>query len=105
MGGGIAEGKNYTFYDKNYDNDNTEIMTKLSLYDDDYDDDYDIDYDNDYNDYDIYYNNVYDNDCDNNCDNDRDNAKIIYDDFLPTPRRSSHVKSHKTHIQSSRYTP
>ena len=28
---------------------------------------------------------------------------IIYHDFLPTPRR--HVKSGKTHIQSSRYTP
>ena len=29
----------------------------------------------------------------------------IYHDFLPTPRRSSHVKSGKTHTQSSRYTP
>ena len=30
---------------------------------------------------------------------------IIYHDFLPTPRRVSHVKSDKTHTQSSRYTP
>ena len=30
---------------------------------------------------------------------------IIYHDFLPTPRRGSHVKSDKTHTQSSRYTP
>ena len=30
---------------------------------------------------------------------------IIYHDFLPTPRRGSHVKSSKTHTQSSRYTP
>ena len=30
---------------------------------------------------------------------------IIYNDFLPTPRRGSHVKSGKTHTQSSRYTP
>ena len=32
---------------------------------------------------------------------------IIYHDhdFLPTPRRGSHVKSGKTHAQSSRYTP
>ena len=30
---------------------------------------------------------------------------IIYHDFLTTPRRSSHVKSGKTHTQSSRYTP
>ena len=29
---------------------------------------------------------------------------IIYHDFLPTPRRVSHVKSGKTHTQSSRYT-
>ena len=29
----------------------------------------------------------------------------IYHDFLPTPRRGSHVKSGKTHTQSSRYTP
>ena len=29
---------------------------------------------------------------------------IIYYDFLPTPRRGSHVKSDKTHTQSSRYT-
>ena len=29
---------------------------------------------------------------------------IIYHDFLPTPRRGSHVKSGKTHTQSSRYT-
>ena len=29
---------------------------------------------------------------------------IIYHDFLPTPRRGSHVKSDKTHTQSSRYT-
>ena len=27
---------------------------------------------------------------------------IIYHDFLPTPRRGSHVKSGKTHTQSSR---
>ena len=26
---------------------------------------------------------------------------IIYHDFLPTPRRGSHVKSDKTHTQSS----
>ena len=31
--------------------------------------------------------------------------KLIYHDFLPTPRRGSHVKSGKTHTQSSRYTP
>ena len=30
---------------------------------------------------------------------------IIYHDILPTPRRGSHVKSDKTHTQSSRYTP
>ena len=30
---------------------------------------------------------------------------IIYHDFLPTPRRGSHVKSGKTHTQLSRYTP
>ena len=30
---------------------------------------------------------------------------IIYHNFLPTPRRGSHVKSDKTHTQSSRYTP
>ena len=30
---------------------------------------------------------------------------IIYHDFLPTPRKGSHVKSGKTHTQSSRYTP
>ena len=30
---------------------------------------------------------------------------IIYHDFLHTPRRGSHVKSDKTHTQSSRYTP
>ena len=30
---------------------------------------------------------------------------IIYHDFLPTPRRGSHVKSDNTHTQSSRYTP
>ena len=30
---------------------------------------------------------------------------IIYHDFLPTPRRGSHVTSGKTHTQSSRYTP
>ena len=30
---------------------------------------------------------------------------IIYHDFLPTPRRGSHVKSGKTHTQSARYTP
>ena len=30
---------------------------------------------------------------------------IIYHDFIPTPRRGSHVKSGKTHTQSSRYTP
>ena len=30
---------------------------------------------------------------------------IIYNDFLRTPRRGSHVKSDKTHTQSSRYTP
>ena len=29
---------------------------------------------------------------------------IIYHDFLPTPNRGSHVKSGKTHTQSSRYT-
>ena len=33
------------------------------------------------------------------------NIIIIYHDFLPTPRRGSHVKSDKTHTQSSRYTP
>ena len=31
--------------------------------------------------------------------------QIIYHDFLPTPRRGSHVKSGKTHTQSSRCTP
>ena len=31
--------------------------------------------------------------------------KKIYHDFLPSPRRGSHVKSDKTHTQSSRYTP
>ena len=30
---------------------------------------------------------------------------MIYRDFLPTPRRGIHVKSDKTHTQSSRYTP
>ena len=30
---------------------------------------------------------------------------IIYNDFLPPPRRGSQVKSDKTHTQSSRYTP
>ena len=30
---------------------------------------------------------------------------IIYHDFLITPRRGSHVKSGKTHTQSSTYTP
>ena len=30
---------------------------------------------------------------------------IIYHDFLPTPRRGSHVKSDNTNTQSSRYTP
>ena len=30
---------------------------------------------------------------------------IIYHDFLPAPRRGSHVKSGKTHTQSSTYTP
>ena len=30
---------------------------------------------------------------------------IIYLDFLLTPRRGSHVKSDKTHTESSRYTP
>ena len=30
---------------------------------------------------------------------------VIYHDFLPTPRSGSHVKSDKTHTQSSRYTP
>ena len=30
---------------------------------------------------------------------------IIYHDFLPTPKRGSHVKSDKTHTQSSRHTP
>ena len=30
---------------------------------------------------------------------------IIYQDFLSTPKRGSHVKSDKTHTQSSRYTP
>ena len=29
---------------------------------------------------------------------------MIYQDFLPTPRRGGHVKSDKTHTQSSRYT-
>ena len=29
---------------------------------------------------------------------------IIYHDFLPSPRMGSHVKSDKTHTQSSRYT-
>ena len=29
---------------------------------------------------------------------------IIYHDFLPTPRTDNHVKSDKTHTQSSRYT-
>ena len=33
------------------------------------------------------------------------NVIIIYHDFLPTSRRGSHVKSGKTHTQSSRYTP
>ena len=33
------------------------------------------------------------------------NMLVIYHDFLPTPRRGSHVKSGKTHTQSSRYTP
>ena len=32
------------------------------------------------------------------------NIIIIYHDFLLTPRRGSHVKSSKTHTQSSRYT-
>ena len=37
----------------------------------------------------------------------KDNEKCvkIYHDFLPTPRMGSHVKSGKTHTQSSRYTP
>ena len=46
------------------------------------------------------------------CDNSDNRIKfrlrfiiIIYHDFLPTPRRGSHVKSGKTHTQSSRYTP
>ena len=30
---------------------------------------------------------------------------IIYHDFLPTPRRGSHVKSGKTHTQSSKIHP
>ena len=30
---------------------------------------------------------------------------IIYHEFLTAPRRGSHVKSDKTHAQSSRYTP
>ena len=30
---------------------------------------------------------------------------IIYHDFLPPPRRGSHVKSDNRHTQSSRYTP
>ena len=30
---------------------------------------------------------------------------IIYHDFLPIPRRGSHVKWGQTHTQSSRYTP
>ena len=30
---------------------------------------------------------------------------IMYHDFLPPPRRGSHVKSDKTHTESSRYTP
>ena len=38
----------------------------------------------------IYYNNI---------------IIIIYHDFLPTERRGSHVKSDKTHTQSSRYAP
>ena len=29
---------------------------------------------------------------------------IIYHEFLPTPRRGSHVTSDKAHTQSSRYT-
>ena len=40
--------------------------------------------------------------------NQINNNNIIYHDFLPTPRRGSHVKSGKnthTHTQSSRYTP
>ena len=37
--------------------------------------------------------------------NDFKGIIIIYHDFLPTPRRGSHVKSDKTHTQSSRYTP
>ena len=31
---------------------------------------------------------------------DRNVKVIIYHDFLPTPRRGSHVKSGKTHTQS-----
>ena len=31
------------------------------------------------------------------------NIIIIYHDFLPTPMRGSHVKSDKTHTQSSKY--
>ena len=35
-----------------------------------------------------------------------DNTRIIiYHDFLPTPRRGSHVKSGKTDTQTSSYTP
>ena len=30
---------------------------------------------------------------------------IIYHDFLPTKMRGSHVKSDKTHTQTSRYNP
>ena len=30
---------------------------------------------------------------------------ILCYDFLPTPRRGSHVKSDTTHTQSSRYPP
>ena len=37
--------------------------------------------------------------------NSKNEIIIIYHDFLPTPRRGSHVKSDKTHTQSSRYTP
>ena len=38
-------------------------------------------------------------------EHNNNNNKIIYHDFLPTPRRGSHVKSDKTHTQSPRYTP
>ena len=44
-------------------------------------------------------------DTDDGTRNGNNNNIIIYHDFLPTPRRGSHVKSGKTHTQSSRYTP